>query len=73
MEMLRSVLVNGIVATADVPALETQSQVYPLVPARQTFLAAVRGLGLNVAHLREMLALLGHGWKLFPQMIVFKS
>src|SRR5437667_18881 len=59
-EMLRGVPVGGIVAAADVTALEAQPQVHPLVAARQTFLAPVGSFRLDVAHLGEVLALLLH-------------
>jgi len=71
-KMLRGVPVGGIVAAADVTALEAETQMHPLVAARQTFLAAVGGLGFNVADFREMFALLAHGGKLFLYVLVFK-
>src|SRR5437899_1970622 len=59
-EMLRGVPVGGIVATADMTTLDAEAQMHPLVAARQTLLATVGCLGLDVPDLREMLALLGH-------------
>ena len=59
-EMLRGVAVGRIVATADMTTLEAETEMHPLVAARQTFLATVGRLGFDVADLREMLALLGH-------------
>src|SRR5467141_1077940 len=59
-KMLRGMPVDRVVAAADVTALEAEPQVYPLVAAGQTFLAPIGRLRLDVADLREMLALLGH-------------
>jgi len=59
-EMLRGVPIDRVVAAADVTALEAEPEVHPLVAARQTLLATIRRLCLDVADLREMLALLGH-------------
>ena len=49
-EMLRGVPVDRVVAAADVPALQTEPQVHPLVAARKTFLAPVRRFGPDVAN-----------------------
>ena len=59
-EVLRGVAVGRIIAAPDVTALEAEPQVHPLVAAHQTFLAAIGRLRVDVADLREMLALLGH-------------
>ena len=59
-EMLRRVPILRIIAAADVAALEAEPQVHPLVAARQTLLAPVRRFRLDVANLRQMLALLSH-------------
>jgi len=72
-EVLGRMTIGRIVAAADVTTLEAKPQVYPLVPGFQTFLATVRGLRLDIADLREMLALLGHDRKLFPRRVLFKA
>ena len=59
-EMLCGVPVLRIVTAADVTALETEPQVHPLIPTRQTLLAPVGRLRRDGADLRQMLALLGH-------------
>jgi len=59
-KMLRGMPVDRVVAAADVTALEAEPLVYPLVAAGQTLFAPIGRLRLDVADLREMLALLGH-------------
>jgi hypothetical protein len=70
--MLCGVPIGRVVAAADVTALEAEPQVHPLIAARQTLLTTVRRLRLDVADLREVLALLGHARKLFRSLLVFK-
>src|ERR1043166_4966046 len=54
------VAIGGIVATADVTALQTEPEVHPPVAGLQALFAAPGRLRRDVAHLDEMLASLGH-------------
>ena len=58
MKVLGGVAVRGIVATADVAAVETEAQVDPLIPGLEALFAAVRCLGRDIVDMREMRALL---------------
>ena len=49
-KMLGGVLILRIVATADMPAFETEAQVYPRIPDSQTILTAIRA-GSNLSYL----------------------
>jgi len=44
------VLILGIVTAADMPAFETETQVYPCIPNSQTILTAIRA-GCNLSYL----------------------
>jgi hypothetical protein len=59
MEMLCGVLIFGRVATPDVPAAETKTQVHPTVSHLQAFFAAL-GLGLYWTNLIEVRTFIGH-------------
>jgi hypothetical protein len=60
MEMLGGMLIDRIVATADVTATQAKSQMNPLVPHLQTLLAAFWGPGLNGFDLVKMVTFEGH-------------
>jgi len=49
-EMFGGVLVLGRIAAADMPAFETEAQVYPRIPDSQTILTAIRA-GCNLSYL----------------------
>jgi hypothetical protein len=49
-EMLGGVLILRRIAAADMPAFETESQVYPRIPDSQTILTAIR-TGCNLSYL----------------------
>lgn len=59
MEMLGGVLILRIVTAADMPAFETEAQVYPRIPDSQTILTAIRA-GCNVLYLIKMRTSLCH-------------
>jgi hypothetical protein len=50
MEVLGGMLVLRRIATANMPAFETEAQVYPRIPQSQTILAAIRA-GCNLSYL----------------------
>jgi hypothetical protein len=50
MEMPGGVLILRIVTAADMPAFETEAQVYPRIPDSQTILTAI-GAGCNLSYL----------------------
>ena len=54
LKMLRRVLVRRVVATADVPARQAESQMHPLRASRQTLLASFRRAWGGVMSLIEM-------------------
>lgn len=54
--VLRRVLVRGVVAAADVAALETEPEMDPRIPGRETFLAAVRGIRAVIPRAAEVSA-----------------
>ncbi len=49
-KVLGGMLVLGRIAAADMPAFETEAQVYPRIPDSQTILTAIRA-GCNVSYL----------------------
>ena len=49
-EVFRGVLVFGIVTAANMPAFETEAQVYPRIPDSQTILTTI-GAGCNLPYL----------------------
>jgi hypothetical protein len=59
-KVLGRVRIDGIIATADVAAFETEPQVHPLVAGRETFFAALGCPRLDGVNMREVLALLVH-------------
>jgi hypothetical protein len=52
--VLRRVLVRGVVAAADVAALETESEVDPGITALKTLLAALRRIGAVIPRTTKM-------------------
>jgi hypothetical protein len=59
-KVLGGVAIRGIVATADVAALETEPEVDPFIPGVETLFAALRRFRRDVVDMREMRALLSH-------------
>jgi len=59
-KVLGGVGVGGIIAAADVAAVETEPEMHPLVAGRETFFAAVRRFGRDVVNVRKVFALLRH-------------
>ena len=52
-KMPGGVLILRRIATADMPAFETEAQVYPRIPDSQTILTAIRA-GCNLSYVVEM-------------------
>src|SRR5262249_38792851 len=61
MEMLRRVFVFRRITTANVPALETQPQMYPGIAHFQALFAAPR-MRLRFLHVLDVLASFAHAW-----------
>ena len=65
-EVFGGVLVFRRIAAANMPAFETEAQVYPRVPDSQTILAAIRA-GRDWSYLVKMCTLCSQG--LFPFLL----